>query len=115
MIFKRLFYFQAAVHRHHSLHLPVSDERADLPPHAGAQCGVTYQEFSMYYLLQHNNASSVRSKSAASKKAGSLAAVLIVIGDLNNSIVDNKTNLRVEWRQQRYINLYKDYIGIISK
>ena len=85
MIFKRLFYFQAAVHRHHSLHLPVSDERADLPPHAGAQCGVTYQEFSMYYLLQHNNASSVRSKSAASKKAGSLAAVLIVIGDLINS------------------------------
>ena len=37
---------------------------------------------SMYYLLQHNNASSVRSKSAASKKAGSLAAVLIVIGDI---------------------------------
>ena len=83
MIYERLFYCQAAVHRHHSLHLPVSDERADLPPHAGAhaQCGVTYQEFIMYYLLQHNNASSVRSKSAASKKAGSLAAVLIVIGD----------------------------------
>ena len=82
---ERLFYFQAAVHWHHSLHFPVSDERADLPPHAGAhaQCGVTYQEFSvsMYYLLQHNNASSVRSKSAASKKAGSLAAVLIVIGE----------------------------------
>ena len=83
MIYERLFYCQAAVHRHHSLHLPVSDERAHLPPHAGAQCGVTYQEFSvsMYYLLQHNNASSVRSKSAASKKAGSLAAVLIVIGE----------------------------------
>ena len=47
MIFKRLFYFQAAVHGHYSLHLPVSDERPDLPPHAGAQCGVTYQEFSM--------------------------------------------------------------------
>ena len=51
MIYERLFYCQAAVHRHHSLHLPVSDERADLPPHAGAQCRVTYQEFIMYVLL----------------------------------------------------------------
>ena len=52
MIFKRLFYFQAVVHRHHSLHLLVSDERADLPPHAGAQCGVTYQEYVLLIAAQ---------------------------------------------------------------